>query len=323
VSQIDDGIDPVPGSLQEAVRPELLDRLEHAVWRLETLVDRLDGGVAASGLRPATARPVDLIEMRRAAFRPAVVRLLFLVSPMPNRDPPEITDFYLASGHLHRSIRAAFVVMMGEEQVPSGDAFLRYFMERGCWLVALPNLVGDDHGRPSNRARRAQREFVRQIIGATSPESLITITPRVTRLAAEVVRETGARIRSVESVAAPKDLWQKAFVPRLRAMVGDILPWPSAFDPGPSRARVELGRSVLTVLDVARVLDRNRNKRMRVYGIADELMADGTGYEADQVRSAVRRLLKQNRSAFDQNGAGIRMSGNYLAEVRNGGQGRP
>jgi hypothetical protein len=259
------------------------------------------------------ARPVELIEQRRAAFRPRIVRLLFLVSPMPRRNPPDLTDFYLASGHLYRSIRAAFVVLEGERAVPSGEAFLHYFMDRGCWLVALPSETRGDRGRPTNRIRKAHREFVREIIVSSAPESLITITTRVAGLAQEVVRETGARLLAFEAVTVPKDLWQRPFIPRLRAIVGDAPPWLGAVGPHLSRTHVDLTPHVLTLPDVERVLLRNRNKRMRVYRIAEGLMSDGKGFSVQQVRSAVRRLLKRNRAAFDQNGAGIRMARAFLA----------
>jgi hypothetical protein len=312
VTQIDDTFDPADDAAAAALPSrDLVDRMERLLARLEGIAVRLESGQGRELAGPGMPRPVELIEQRRAAFRPAVVRLLFLVSGMPRRNPPDLTDFYLASGHLYRSIRAAFVVMEGERAVPTGEAFLHYFRERGCWLVALPTEPTRDRGRPSNRTRNADRAFVRRVITSAAPEFLITITTRVAALAEEATIEAGVQLSMLEAVTVPKDLWQQSFIPRLRRMVGEAPPYLGAF--GPGRAHVEFAAHVLTLSDVERVLLRNRNKRMRVYRIAESLMADGKGLDVKQLSSAVRRLLKRNRAAFDQNGAGIRMARAFLA----------
>jgi hypothetical protein len=291
---------------------ELVDRFERAVARLEAAVDRLQGDASAIPVG-ATERPVAEIERRRTAHRPADVRLLVFCSPMPHRDPPDLTDFYLASGHLYRSIRAAFVVMEGERAVPTGEAFLHYFMERGCWLVAMPSDGRRERGRPSNRVRAAPKEFVRRVIAAAEPDNIIAITPRVSRLVTEVLRANGSRARGYEAVTVPKDLWQKPFIPRLRAMVGEA-PAGAAGPPATDRDSDGPGPEV-SLAEIAAILTRHGNKRMRVYQLADELAARASAPDVPEIRSAIRRILKHNREAFDQNGAGIRLAAEEPAPV--------
>jgi hypothetical protein len=255
---------------------------------------------------------VEEIERRRRHFRPRTVRLLFIVPAVPLRDPPEMSDFYLANAHLYRSIRAAFVMIESEASVPSGDAFLAWFQERGCWVVALPGQYPPDRGRPSRKSRAADAQFVLDALRDAAPAHVIAITPRVSRLVDEVIRTRYPSIRTFDAVKVPKDLWQQRFVPRFGALTGSAPVSGPRFDPDAMTVRLT---------DVVDVLNRNGNKRMRAYQVASQLAAAGKVMEMRQIQSAIRRLLKLNRAAFDQNGAGIRIAA--LPPYRPGRRPRP
>jgi hypothetical protein len=277
----------------------IVERLERVLDRLEARVDRplalFQPPLYATG---PLRRPVEEIERRRIQYRPERVRLLFIVPAVPVRDPPEMSDFYLANAHLYRSIRAAFVMIEGESSVPSGDAFLAYFQQRGCWVVALPGQYPPDRGRPSRKSRAADAAFVVDVLREASPAHVIAITPRASRLVDEVIRSRFPGIRTFDAVKVPKDLWQQRFVPRFGALLGSSPVTGPRFDPDALTVGMD---------DLEQTLTRSGNKRMRVYQIAEQLAASGKVMDGRQIRSAIRRLLKQHRTAFDQNGAGIRL----------------
>jgi hypothetical protein len=51
--------------------------------------------------------------------------------------PAQGTHFYRANSNLFRATRAAYAAALGEDSVPSGEAFLRFFADQGAWLVDL------------------------------------------------------------------------------------------------------------------------------------------------------------------------------------------
>jgi hypothetical protein len=279
--------------------------MERIARRMEMAADIILGEAGAGISAARVPRPLQEIERRRHLYRPDHVRILFVVPPVP--DPPEPTDFYLVNSHLYRCVRAAFVVMNGEQAVPSGDAFLEYFKAHGCWLVALPGELRRERGRPSNDAHAAEIEYLIRLLRDTAPTFVVGIKPRVARLLREAAAQADFPARAVEPVRVPKDLWQDRFVRRLRRMIAE--------PDGESGSRIRgNGRSAgvadaVSLATVAEVFQRNRNKRMRVYQIAEWLAPLGTAIEKDAMRSQLRRLLKQHRESFDQNGAGIRLAG--------------
>ena len=51
--------------------------------------------------------------------------------------PAQGTHFYRADSNLYRATQAAFAAALGESNVPTGVAFLKFFASKGCWLVDL------------------------------------------------------------------------------------------------------------------------------------------------------------------------------------------
>jgi hypothetical protein len=141
------------------------------------------------------------------------------------------------------------------------------------------------------------------LLSETAPSYAVGVRLRVGRLLREAASLSSLPVKAVESVKVPKDLWQERFVRRLRGMVASL---PPTFTlghevPGPSTDRRV---SMSAVTDLFR---RNGNRRMRVYQIAALLAPSGTAHDRQALQAQVRRLLKQHRSEFDCNGAGIRI----------------
>ena len=101
------------------------------------------------------------------AFRPKRVTTLFV----GESSPAQGTHFYRANSNLFRAVQAAFASAYGGA-VPSGEAFLRYFAAKGCWLVDLAD-------EPVNRLVAAERRAavsagiprLAEMIGATKPKA--------------------------------------------------------------------------------------------------------------------------------------------------------
>jgi hypothetical protein len=301
---IDDELRTIRETLPDTLA-DVAARLEEVARRMEVAADIVlrEGGRLPSIHR--APRPQEEIERRRAVYRPSQVRILLVAPPIP--DPPEPTDFYLVNSHLYRCIRAAFVVMTGERSVPTGEAFLDYFKAHGCWLVAMPPALRRERGRPSNDAHAAELAYLTGLLRETRPRHAVGLKPRIGRLIREAVGQADLPVRGIESVRVPKDLWQDKFVRRLRAMIDDGHTATPVARPGSGDGPVA-GDPTVTLDAVVDVLRRNRNRRMRVYHLAEAIAVLGTEAEKVALRSQIRRLLKQERGSFDLNGAGIRLA---------------
>jgi predicted HTH domain antitoxin len=82
----------------------------------------------------------------RARYKPALVRTLFV----GESSPAQGTHFYRANSNLYRATRDAYADALGEDAVPSGEAFLRFFRDEGGWLVDLAD-------KPVNRLSDSDR----------------------------------------------------------------------------------------------------------------------------------------------------------------------
>ncbi len=160
---------------------EMLDRIHDAGIPYEFDVDELEEGASARRLseRPSTygtshagADDATGTSELRDRYRPLRVAILFV----GESSPAQGTHFYHANSNLYRATRAAFVAALGEESVPSGEAFLRFFQDRGCWLVDLAD-------EPVNRMAGAERQRIidagigrlAQTIRDTLPEQVVVI----------------------------------------------------------------------------------------------------------------------------------------------------
>jgi Uncharacterised protein family (UPF0175) len=152
---------------------EMLDRIHEAgiPYELDSddfaRVDELRGtgsGSARSrvaerregyGASPSTSDDETGIGALRERYRPEAVKTLFV----GESSPAQGTHFYRANSNLFRATRAAFADALGDDAVPTGEAFLRYFRDQGCWLIDLADA-------PVNRLSDGERrETVEKGIG--------------------------------------------------------------------------------------------------------------------------------------------------------------
>jgi hypothetical protein len=133
----------------------------------------------------------------RDSFKPSQVRVLFV----GESSPAQGTHFYRANSNLYRATRAAFAAVFGEDVVPSGEAFLRYFQDQGCWLVDLAD-------RPVNQLAESERrqaladgvEGLAKIIRDTEPQSVVTVKRDIVDAVEEAV---GRADSHAEVIALP------------------------------------------------------------------------------------------------------------------------
>jgi hypothetical protein len=171
---------------------EMLDRIHEAGIPYEldpAVLERIDG---RSNKAVAPERDSRVAERReqygggsdagtgvdelRAMYRPTKVTTLFV----GESSPAQGTHFYRANSNLFQATRAAFASAYGEDNVPTGEAFLRYFRDQGCWLVDIADA-------PVNRLPNGDRRAA--------------VEQGVARLA-DLVRET----RPAQVVAVKRDI---------------------------------------------------------------------------------------------------------------------
>lgn len=112
------------------------------------------------------------IDELRRQYKPAQVRTLFVGESSPTQG----THFYRANSNLFRSTRAAYAVALGKDVVPSGEAFLAFFADKGGWLVDLAD-------RPVNRLSGSERRAaveagvprLAQTIMKLKPQSVVVV----------------------------------------------------------------------------------------------------------------------------------------------------
>lgn len=127
------------------------------------------------------------------------------------------THFYRANSNLYRATRAAFAAAHGEDRVPDGEAFLRYFGDRGCWLVDLA-------GRPVNRLPPAQRrlavergvERLADLIRAEQPEAIVVVKRDIATAVEKAVSIAGAEETTLIVLPFPVRQWTPKYVAGLR-----------------------------------------------------------------------------------------------------------
>lgn len=127
--------------------PEDLSRIGGPGERLSRGPSRRPAGIAekatAYGGMPDTQSGIDDLRTR---YKPAHVETLFV----GESSPAQGTHFYRANSNLYRATRTAYAEALGEDAVPSGEAFLQFFADYGAWLVDLAD-------RPVNRLSKTER----------------------------------------------------------------------------------------------------------------------------------------------------------------------
>jgi hypothetical protein len=169
---------------------EMLDRIHEAgipyeldPQALARIDARLDRSAKAEGSSRIAEQPERYgssgisdsdtgIEDLRNRYRPERVEILFV----GESSPAQGTHFYRSNSNLYRATRAAFAAAYGDDMVPQGEAFLRYFRDHGCWLVDLADAPVNQLGKTERRAA-VERGIARlaDVISEASPSRVIAV----------------------------------------------------------------------------------------------------------------------------------------------------
>ncbi len=159
------------------------------------------------------------IDELRAAYRPRRTKTLFV----GESSPAQGTHFYRANSNLYRATQAAFAEALGSDRVPLGEAFLRLFATKGCWLVDLAD-------RPVNQMdARERRQTVEEgiprlaeLIGEIRPKHVIVIKRDIAGAVEEAVELAGVKKPRLLVLRYPLRQYRAEFVRELAAFVRDL-----------------------------------------------------------------------------------------------------
>lgn len=133
--------------------------------------------------------------------------------------PAQGTHFYRANSNLFRAMHAAYVSARGQDAVPSGEAFLKYFREQGAWLVDLAQApVNKVAGRNRRAAVEAGVPRLAEIIRNEQPLHIVVVK----RDMADAVRRAAAAADSTASLFVlpfPVRQWAPIFRSELAALL--------------------------------------------------------------------------------------------------------
>jgi hypothetical protein len=210
---------------------EMLDRIHEAHIPHELDPDQLQLIRADSAARrrraaeePATygsSAAVDTesgVAQLRERFRPAEMRVLFV----GESSPAQATHFYRANSNLFRATRVAFAKAFGDDAVPDGEAFLRYFADRGCWLVDLAD-------RPVNQLPDAERreavaggvKALAATIGETQPQHVLTVKRDIAAEVAEAIALAESHA-DLTALPFPVRQWTRQYEAELARFLGEL-----------------------------------------------------------------------------------------------------
>lgn len=284
--------------------PDLMavaNRLEAVADRLERLLPNYD--VLDERRFVSRTLPRD-IEARREALRPPHVRVLFITTAI---FPDDATNFYDANSHLFRCIRGAFVRALGPA-VPPGEAFLPFFMERGCWLYHVAPQPTRGPGRPRTAWVRQTISSLTSLLAEINPDHIVAVKAKLKPRIIEAAQTAGMLDR-VTVVSTPRMLWERKFFERLVQILD--LPLPTSNDG--SRE----GFESLDIVDaILQALLDHSNKRQRARELSDFIEG---GLNESPGASPLRKtqisaIIRSRPDIFDVNSAGVR--------VRDGGDAR-
>ena len=202
---------------------EMLERIGEAgvPYRLdEEVFEALD---RPGGSVPDTASGIDDL---RTKYRPAAVTLLLVGESSPAGG----THFFRADSNLFRAVRAAYVEALGEATVPDGEAFLRFFSDRGGWLVDLADRpVNRITGRPRRDRVDAGIEGLRGILMGARPERVVAIKSSIAGDVRQAARLAGFDEARIDVLPFPLYQWRRMFIDQLAAILrADASPEPAS-----------------------------------------------------------------------------------------------
>jgi hypothetical protein len=135
-------------------------------------------------------RFVEEREKQRRKYKPAAVRVLFIGESMPAGED----FFYYANGHLYKYTQEAFERVFGPT-CGTGEHFLRFFAEQGCYLDALcpvpvNNLDDSERYRTQRESIPLLAERLRQY--DPHPKQVVIVMKSLAIEAREALIEAGA-----------------------------------------------------------------------------------------------------------------------------------
>jgi len=162
----------------------------------------------------ATSTALEL----RDRYRPKKVVTLFV----GESSPAQGTNFYLANSNLYRATQASFATAFGADDVPSGEAFLRYFAKAGCWLVDLAD-------RPVNRLSSSERRSavdggvpaLAETIATTKPKSVVVIKKDIAGAVEDAIAMAGVRKPQVLALRYPLRQYRSEYVAQLAKFLAE------------------------------------------------------------------------------------------------------
>lgn len=244
---------------------EMLDRISEA-----GVPYRLDEEVFEALDRLAEPGPDDVasgIDALRSKYRPATVSLLLVGESSPAGG----THFYRADSNLFRAVHAAYAEALGETTVPDGEAFLRFFSDRGGWLVDLVDRpVNRIPGRPRKDHVDAGIEGLRGTLVKTRPQRIVVIKSSVAGAVRQAARLAGFDDARIDVLPFPLYQWRRTFIDQLAA----ILRADASAEPARQRRTAEVvaryGSDTLHEA-MAAVLEARANRWASARAIADEI----------------------------------------------------
>lgn len=152
------------------------------------------------------------------AYRPRRVKVLFV----GESSPAQGTNFYLANSNLYRATQAAFAEALGSDAVPSGEAFLRFFATKGCWLVDLADRPVNQMGsRERKEAVQAGIPGLAETILTTKPNHIVVIKADIAPAVAQAIELAGGKAPRVLALRYPLRQWRAVYVRDLAAFISE------------------------------------------------------------------------------------------------------
>lgn len=156
------------------------------------------------------------IDELRVAYRPRRIKALFV----GESSPAQGTHFYRANSNLYRAMQAAFAAAAGSDAVASGEAFLRHFATRGCWLVDLADRPVNQMG-PKERKQTVDAGIpvLAELLRETKPKQVVIIKRDIAGAVEQAIELAGVKAPVVLCLRYPLRQWRAEFVRELAAFL--------------------------------------------------------------------------------------------------------
>ena len=146
------------------------------------------------------------IDELRERYRPRQVKTLFV----GESSPAQGTHFYRADSNLFRATRSAFADALGQDAVPDGEAFLRFFRDQGCLLVDLAS-------EPVNRERGVKR--LAKTMRDAKPAQMVAVKKDIESAVRRAMALAEADMVPLLILPFPVRQWTPKYVSGLRALI--------------------------------------------------------------------------------------------------------